>query len=165
MVTDLFGNQETISTQVEALHQFHKAHPLTKVVVYTSVRDSKVLFFLRHILEFSVISRQEPIDDIYDYIRLAVSGEYISSPLIVKLIDELPHSDSFITVNLTRNENEVLSFYLEGMNLTQIARMKNRSIKTVSAQKCSGMRKLGVSNDADLFLFKSKVLTNLRFNH
>ncbi|MNC51088.1 Transcriptional regulatory protein RcsB [compost metagenome] len=83
----------------------------------------------------------------------------------MKLIDELPHSDSFITVNLTRNENEVLSFYLEGMNLTQIARMKNRSIKTVSAQKCSGMRKLGVSNDADLFLFKSKVLTNLRFNH
>lgn len=156
LVTDLFGAQDSINKQVEALHQFHQVQPKTLVVVYTNVQNPNVLIFLRDILKFSVISRRESIEKIYSCIEMAMNGEHISSPLVVKLIADFLHESSCITENLTRSENEVLSFYLEGMNLTQIARIKNKSIKTISAQKCSVMRKLGVNNDADLFLYKSE---------
>ncbi|HGM5492638.1 TPA: LuxR C-terminal-related transcriptional regulator [Serratia fonticola] len=160
LVADLIGTHDSVSEQIGGLHQFHQTHPKTLVVVYTNVQDPRVLLFLKDIPQFSVISRQEPIDKIYGFIEMAISGEHIISPLVMKLISEFLHEDSLIIENLTRNENEVLSFYLKGMNLTQIAKIKNKSIKTVSSQKCSGMRKLGVVNDAELFLSKGDMLFN-----
>jgi len=37
------------------------------------------------------------------------------------------------------------------MSLRQIAELQRRSIKTISAHKCSAMRKLQVKNDSELF--------------
>ena len=48
---------------------------------------------------------------------------------------------------LSPREIEVLRLYLNGSSLTDIARASHRSIKTVSSQKLSAMRKLGACND------------------
>ena len=48
---------------------------------------------------------------------------------------------------------EVLRLFVAGHSVTAIARMVNRSSKTVSAQKVSAMRKLEVTTDQALVTY------------
>lgn len=52
---------------------------------------------------------------------------------------------------LSPREREVLRCCLDGMTVTQIAEKFARSVKTISGQKQSAFRKLGVRNDSELF--------------
>lgn len=52
---------------------------------------------------------------------------------------------------LSPKEREVLRCCIEGMTVTQVARKFSRSIKTISGQKQSAYRKLGISSDRELF--------------
>ncbi|MCA1322978.1 response regulator transcription factor [Herbaspirillum sp. alder98] len=63
-----------------------------------------------------------------------------------------PVSDSLIgNSELSPREREVLRCCLEGMSVTQIAEKFARSVKTISGQKQSAFRKLGVRSDNELF--------------
>ncbi|WXL27716.1 response regulator transcription factor [Ectopseudomonas mendocina] len=67
----------------------------------------------------------------------------------------LAQGDSQVRVaKLSAREYEVLRhFVVGGLSVNDIARVLNRSVKTVSAQKISTMRKLEVSNDQALLKF------------
>lgn len=52
---------------------------------------------------------------------------------------------------LSPKEREVLRCCLDGMSVSQISRKFMRSMKTISGQKQSAFRKLGVCTDAELF--------------
>lgn len=53
--------------------------------------------------------------------------------------------------NLSPREREVIRCFLNGMTVGEIARKFDRSIKTISTQKFTAYRKLGVSSDNGLF--------------
>ncbi len=56
---------------------------------------------------------------------------------------------------LSGREMEVMRHYVQGMSITQIAQRAKRSMKTISAQKQSAMKKLGARNDVELIdIFK-----------
>ncbi|SQH32408.1 putative two-component system LuxR family response regulator [Pseudomonas mucidolens] len=55
--------------------------------------------------------------------------------------------------NLSPREIEVLRLFVAGSSVSDIARQLNRSVKTVSAQKISAMRKLEVLNDHALLTY------------
>ncbi|MBO9538443.1 response regulator transcription factor [Herbaspirillum sp.] len=61
---------------------------------------------------------------------------------------------------LSPREREVLRCCLDGMTVTQIAEKFARSVKTISGQKQSAFRKLGVRNDSELFKIQHQ-LTDL----
>lgn len=61
------------------------------------------------------------------------------------------------TNNLTLREREVLRCCLAGMSVTQIAEKFSRSIKTISTQKQSAFRKLGLRSDNELFKIRSQL--------
>lgn len=52
---------------------------------------------------------------------------------------------------LSPKEREVLRCCLDGMSVSQISRKFMRSMKTISGQKQSAYRKLGIRSDAELF--------------
>ena len=54
---------------------------------------------------------------------------------------------------LTVREAEVLRLYATGQTVSDIASQFKRSAKTVSAQKQTAMRKLGLVNDVEFFRF------------
>ncbi|CAN5572208.1 response regulator transcription factor [soil metagenome] len=56
---------------------------------------------------------------------------------------------------LTPRETEVLRCCLQGLSLTEVAAKFVRSVKTVSTQKQSAYRKLGIRNDNELFKLQS----------
>ncbi|MBO0493282.1 response regulator transcription factor [Pseudomonas sp. Marseille-Q1929] len=54
---------------------------------------------------------------------------------------------------LTPKEQEVLRCFLEGMSVSSIAVKFSRSVSTISTQKQSAYRKLGIKTDGELFMF------------
>lgn len=58
-----------------------------------------------------------------------------------------------LAVQLSANETEVLHHISQGMTITQTAQRLSRSKKTISSQKRSAMRKLGLADDLALGLY------------
>eukprot|EP01133_Synstelium_polycarpum_P005901 gene5901-6830_t len=55
--------------------------------------------------------------------------------------------------NLSIKELEVLRLFVAGFSVSAIARQQSRSIKTISTQKVSAMRKLEITSDLDLLTY------------
>lgn len=79
-------------------------------------------------------------------------GELVSAPVSA-------YGDTAIKVRpsaLTVREHEVLRCCLDGQSVTDIAAKFSRSVKTISAQKQSAFRKLGLRNNNELFKSRSQ---------
>ena len=59
---------------------------------------------------------------------------------------------------LSPREWEVIRCFLDGMSVSQIAAKFNRSLKTISTQKSTAYKKLGIHSDAELFKMREQVL-------
>ena len=68
--------------------------------------------------------------------------------------EEQSRDDAMRFVSLSAREQEVIRCYLSGMTITEIAEKFSRSIKTISSQKASAFRKLGVMSNNELFRIK-----------
>ena len=95
------------------------------------------------------------------YINNAMEAELSSmngrDQLLYQAGDE-PVRDSLIgNTDLSPRERDVLRCCLEGMSVTQIAEKFARSVKTISGQKQSAFRKLGVRNDNELFKIQQQL--------
>jgi two-component system capsular synthesis response regulator RcsB len=55
--------------------------------------------------------------------------------------------------DLSPRELEITRLLAQGLSVNEIATRFNRSKQTISAQKVSAMRKLGISNDAALYIY------------
>ena len=65
-------------------------------------------------------------------------------------------------VILSKRELEVVRLFVSGMTIKEIGEKLNRSIKTISTQKNTAMRKLGLERDSELFQYaQSNGLLNL----
>jgi two-component system, NarL family, captular synthesis response regulator RcsB len=65
-------------------------------------------------------------------------------------------------VILSKRELEVVRLSVSGMTIKEISEKLNRSIKTISTQKNTAMRKLGLDRDSELFQYaQSNGLLNL----
>jgi two-component system capsular synthesis response regulator RcsB len=71
-------------------------------------------------------------------------------------MDKIPCSDKK-AVCLSKRESEVIRLYVSGMRINDIAVQLHRSKQTVSSQKNSAMKKLGIASDADLFKYALEV--------
>ena len=58
---------------------------------------------------------------------------------------------------LSAREREVIRCYLAGMTVTEIAEKFKRSIKTISSQKATAFRKLGVTSNNELFKIRHTI--------
>ena len=63
---------------------------------------------------------------------------------------------------LSKRELEVVRLFVAGMTIKEISEQLMRSIKTISTQKNTAMRKLGLERDSELFQYaQSNGLMNL----
>lgn len=60
---------------------------------------------------------------------------------------------------LTAREYEVLRCCLDGMSVTKIAEKFSRSVKTISTQKQSAFKKLGIQSDHELYKIRDQLQT------
>ncbi|KUY55234.1 LuxR family transcriptional regulator [Burkholderia sp. RF7-non_BP1] len=124
--------------------------------------------------------KSEDLGELARAIRLVASGQsFISAELSHRITwgtttdsrgaeprtasgDDSPSSDSGPAADflLSPREHEVLRCFLAGMSVSEIASKFFRSPKTISAQKQSAYRKLGIRNDAELFAVRNLIEKN-----
>lgn len=125
-------------------------YPELRVIVMTSM-DKPVL--IRSLLTHGVNAILSKADDM-SHLRSAVQAVHIGrryfSPRITKMMKSLPNAGSS---RLSEREAEVIALYVNGATINAIAEKLERSKQTISTQKVSAMRKLGIENDADLFKY------------
>ncbi|MEX3930602.1 response regulator [Paraburkholderia phymatum] len=155
VVMDLYMAGGSHGDGVEMVRQFRERHPDVVVVVLTMEVAAEVLQKVIGLGVGAVISKRDRIDLIHVAIVTALARECYVGPAIRALLAEatLSRRIDYVRQVLSRRELEVLTHYASGRGVTEIALRLGRSVKTISAQKCTAMRKLSLQSDADLFRF------------
>lgn len=151
LVVELSGFPEELVSTAQWLLMLHEQYPQLRIVVYTPCRDVSLLLALQSRQRISLIAQFEAKDQIRQEMALALKEVKVCSHSIKMAINHRTDEAQPVTNVLTATERMVMTHLFAGLSVTDIASLCNRSIKTISAHKCNGMRKLGVRNDAELF--------------
>jgi two-component system, NarL family, captular synthesis response regulator RcsB len=155
VVMDLYMNGGGEGDGVDMVSQFLDQYPDVVVVVLTMEMAADVLQKLISLGVGAVVSKRDRIDLIHVAIITALAQECYVGPAIRALLADatLTRRIDYVRKVLSRRELEVLTHYASGRGVTEIAMRLGRSVKTISAQKCTAMRKLSLHSDAELFRF------------
>jgi two-component system capsular synthesis response regulator RcsB len=113
-----------------------------RIVVLTMLENPALLKRLREVGVNAVISKADDLSHIGLAIVQVMRGQEYIGPSVQEL--------------------EVVRLFVSGMTITEIAAHLRRSIKTISTQKNTAMRKLGIDRESELFQYaQSNGLLNL----
>ncbi len=140
---------------LQLLDFLHARYPDLLIVMMTGI-DQPVM--IQAILARGVAGLVSKADDVV-HVAHAVTAAHAHrrylSPTIAALSPTLPGQRR--TVRLSPREQEVLQLYVQGMSINAIAERLQLRKQTVSTQKVSGMAKLGIERDADLFKYAAEL--------
>lgn len=155
VIMDLYMPGGIHGDGTEMVRQFKERHPDVVVVVLTMETSADALKKVLALGVGAVVSKRDRIDLIHVAIITALARECYVGPAIRALLADatLSRRIDYVRQVLSRRELEVLTQYATGRGVTEIALRLGRSVKTISAQKCTAMRKLSLQSDADLFRF------------
>lgn len=165
----LLGDQELDGLQL--VRQLHTHYPDLPILVSSSVESPAVVQLVIKAGARGYIGKSKDLSELICAIRQVAAGKRFLSYDMQLEIEKLQESDKELkeyikprTSNedipvlireLSPRELEVIRCYLRGMTLPQIAAKYSRSRKTISGQKQSALRKLGLRSDIELFKYQN----------
>ncbi|MEW1780957.1 response regulator transcription factor [Arthrobacter sp. NPDC080086] len=134
-----------------------RRHPDLRVMVLTMLETRALMSNILRAGVKVIVSKSDEPQHILEGVQAALNNRiYLSPQLDAKLIRrfEAPEPDEDDPIRLLgKRELEVLRMYVTGKTVSEIALQLNRSVKTISAQKQTAMRKLKLDTEAALFDF------------
>ena len=127
-------------------------YPRLKIVVLTMLENPGIIHSMLSVGINCILSKSDSLSHLSPAIHVAyANGRYLSPTIndIVRAIDR--NGDSVRA--LSKRELEVIRLLVSGMTINEIAQRLHRSKKTISAQKCSAMHKLGLARDIELLRY------------
>ncbi|SIT36096.1 Two component transcriptional regulator, LuxR family [Paraburkholderia ribeironis] len=132
-----------------------RSHPY--VVVLTMVCHGHMLSGLRNIGVTGIVDKREAAATLIDAIVTVCTGRVHLSDQVRVALDAVDPTSQFQASALSAREWEVFQLYVQGLAVHEIAQRLQRSAKTISTQKRSAMRKLGLETEADLIDYARKI--------
>lgn len=130
-----------------------RTYPSTKVIFVTTLTNPLLLRAVIKSRAHGVLLKNDSPEEVLSAVRSVSRGQFYIAPS-VRRITGIGHCEEFDTKkveHLSAREGEVLRLYVSGMSISEIAALSHRSLQTVSTQRKQGMRKLGFTNDRELF--------------
>lgn len=135
--------------------------PKCRILVFSGRYDAATVILALRVGAMGYLGKSEGLARLIGAVRRVSSDEVYLSPETACTLAEATSvsgegekSTAFRFVDLSAREREVMRCYFAGMTLSDIAGKFNRSIKTVSSQKNSAFRKLGVKSNNELLRHK-----------
>ncbi|HGM5490611.1 TPA: LuxR C-terminal-related transcriptional regulator [Serratia fonticola] len=160
VVMELCGDGESVLEGLSIISSCRQYWPRIPIVVCTTLSDVRFLQQVKSLQVSSVCHKYDPLEAIEECIMLARSGINQDSPTVQRLLNAKPH----IASTLTRKEIDVLVYLFKGCSVSDVSRMLNRDIRTISSHKCNAMTKLGYKNNGDLYTRGQWMLINGLYN-
>ncbi|MCP1482834.1 two-component system capsular synthesis response regulator RcsB [Pseudomonas chlororaphis] len=154
VVTDLMMPHSEQADGLRLIEQLRRRYPQIAVIVVTMLNNPALLASILKLGVQGLISKRGVQGDLQKAIRASQAKPFVS-PSIRHLFDSVePLAE---VEQLSPREVEVLRLYGAGLSVNEIATHLNRSKQTISSQKSSAMRKLGLDSNASLYLYIQEV--------
>ncbi|WP_168792537.1 response regulator transcription factor [Paraburkholderia aromaticivorans] len=155
VLMDLYMPGGSDGSGLEVVRQFKTRYPGIALVVLTMETEAVELQKVISLGVEGLVSKRDRIDLIHVAVITALARECYVGPAVRALIADATATQrlDYVRKILSRRELEVFTQYASGYGVTEIAARLERSVKTISAQKCTAMRKLALHSDAELFRF------------
>ena len=131
-----------------------RRYPALRLVTITMIDNPSVLLAIQKQGVGCILSKSDAISHLVGAVHAAFVGANYLSPFVKKLLEDCRPSAG--TRTLTAREIEVVRLYGAGLTVGEIAVQLHRSKQTISSQKSSAMKKLGIVRDADLIRYASE---------
>jgi two-component system capsular synthesis response regulator RcsB len=149
VITEFSMPMTRVSDGLHLLSYIRRHHPHTWLVVLTMNHFPVVLHQIINSGVNGLLHKSDAIPEIGKTIRhLGNSTPYVG-PSFEALLRNGMEEQARYPIPSPR-ETEVLRLYVAGNSLRDIATRLSKSVKTVSLQKASAMKKLGLRNDIEL---------------
>ncbi|HHB1427534.1 TPA: response regulator [Serratia odorifera] len=145
LITDFSMPGGAAEDGVGMVSRIRAQYPALPIVVITMIRDRRVLSLLAGYRVRAVLNKNSLSEELAK--GLAGKGEE-GEPYFSEIFRGMPAGE-----RLSAKELEVLKLLGQGLGVNDIAGRLFRTKQTISAQKISAMKKLGLTNDAELYRF------------
>lgn len=127
-------------------------HPQLRILMVSGHAEAVTVSMLLREGADGFFAKNQEANDMVEAIARVASGETYLPPSLGTLSPAKQPS------LLSPREWEVIRCFLDGMSVSQIAAKFNRSLKTISTQKSTAFKKLGIHTDAELFKMREQIL-------
>lgn len=147
---------------IKVTEEIIKKYPETKVILHTSYTDEEYIVKGFEVGAVGYVPKNFNPDQIVEAIETVIRGEryikgVVSEALMHSFFKKEEKKVAPQTANvLTEREIEVLKFITKGLTNLEIAKELFISIRTVEVHKANVMKKLGISNTAELVVYAIK---------
>ncbi|MDV6885296.1 response regulator transcription factor [Pseudomonas aeruginosa] len=136
------------------LSLLRRRYPHLQLVVFTMLNNPGLI---RAILKQGInciLSKSDSTSHLLAAVSAAYSRNQYFSPSIRDIfVNQVLSSHN---ERLTPREAEIVRLFGSGLTITKIAERSHRSVQTISTQKVSAMKKLGIKRDADLIRYAAE---------
>jgi two-component system, NarL family, captular synthesis response regulator RcsB len=154
VVTDFCMPGGKYGDGITLLRFLMRRFPRARLVVLTAVESVLALQNILKVPVDVIVSKADQHGCLEVAIRHAYRRHYYLSPAAERLVEEESHQQrEGIEAFLSKREMEVLRMYAEGFSISDIGKRIGRSRKTISSQKMSAMRKLGLQSDSEIYRY------------
>lgn len=144
-------NEVSLSSTLIFLRETRLKIPGIKLIVYSGHFSRPIQNLFHTFIIHGFLSRRDNLYEVTERLEsIFFAHRKVVSPLFLQLAQNA-HPDSLL---FTPAERRTLRLLLEGKTPAQISRLTQRSVKTVSSQKRSVMRKLGITKTSQLIMMR-----------
>ncbi|SMG40110.1 response regulator [Paraburkholderia susongensis] len=164
LVTDLAMPGGQYGDGLQLIGYLRRNFPALRIVVLTMLENAALLKRLGELGVTAVVNKSDDLSHIGHAVQHVSRNLAYTSPSVKAALDALriTSGGKRAEVMLSRRELEVVRLFVSGMTIKEISELLSRSIKTISTQKNTAMRKLGIDRDSELFQYaQSNGLLNL----
>ncbi|MEE4714432.1 response regulator transcription factor [Pseudomonas alliivorans] len=156
LVTDFMMPVEQQNDGLRLLQRIRRDFPDLPVVVVTTLTNAGLFQAMLDLNVQGLLSKASVAGELPAAIESVRRGRVFLADSVRRVLQDarqLGPDSPLALEQLSPRELEVLRLLSAGHAVGRIATRLNRSKQTVSAQKISAMRKLGLANDAALFIY------------
>ncbi|KPD30882.1 MULTISPECIES: response regulator transcription factor [Pseudomonas aeruginosa group] len=155
LITDLMMPDSQQADGLRLVQKVRRRYPQLQIIVVTMLNNPALISSLLKLGIRGLVSKRGVLNDLPKAIRHGGRRPFLSHSIGYLLdVGAAEHGKPLASLEeLTPREVEVLRLYGSGLAIGEIALRLCRSKQTISAQKSSAMRKLGLDTNAGLYLY------------
>jgi len=156
LITDFMMPVKDQNDGLRLLERIRREHPTLPIIVVTMLNNAGLFHSMLALDIQGLLSKASMANELPTAIDSVSRGKSFIADSVQQSLREAGDygSDTLVALqDLSPRELEVIRLFATGISVGAIAAQLNRSKQTVSAQKVSAMRKLGLANDAALFIY------------